>query len=134
MAVGIAPNIGDGPELIEGRWALGLAQGQNFQFQTISAKVGAAQAGATQISATTAMVYISVVTSATDSIKLPAAKKGLMRLVLNGTTNAPNIYGFNATDKIAGTVGTTAYQGLTANKSALFFCPADGFWGVIVSA
>ena len=132
---GISPNLGDGYELLDGGWAAALAGGQNLTTQTVAAKAGASATGATQINPNTAFCYISTVASATDSIKLPAAKKGLIVMVLNCVaSNAPNIYPFTTADKIGATATGSPYQGLSGTKSAVFFCPADGFWGVVLTA
>ena len=130
IAVTEAPQSGDGFELISGSWLQALSGGQNFRDQSVVAHAGGTQTPATQIGPNAAVVYVKTVASASDSVKLPAAKKGMIVMVLNGTATNANLYGFNATDTINGTLGSTAFT-LTANKAALFFCPADGFWGSI---
>jgi hypothetical protein len=130
VSVTEAPQAGDGYELLFGSWAQALAGGQNLHDQSIVCHAGGGQASATQIGPNAAVVYLKTVASVADSAKLPAAKKGMLVFILNGTANSANIYGFNATDDINGTLGSTA-AACAGNKSILFFCPADGFWGAI---
>ena len=133
MSVGIAPNKGDGFELLDGGWAQGLAGGQNNNTQTVIAHAGGGQASAVPIGPNTAFAYISTVASAADSVALPRAKKGQVVFVLNGTATSANLYAYNgSSDKINGTAGSTAFA-IAGNKSAYFFCPSDGFWGAIVT-
>ena len=133
MTVGIAPSRGDSFELIEGSWASAVAQGLNSSYQTVKAYATGGQTKATQIAVNASLVYISTVASGGDSVKLPAAKAGMVKMILNGTATSANVFGYNSTDTINGTVGSTA-AALAGNKSAVYFCPKDGYWGYVVIA
>ncbi len=134
MTVGIAPTPGDGFELINGNWAQALAGGQNGNVQTVVAHAGGLQPSAIKIAPNAEMVLISTVGSAADSVGLPRAKKGLLKLVLNGTATSADVYAYpGSTDTINGVATGTAYV-LAGAKAALFFCPKDGIWGAILTA
>src|SRR6266567_2938664 len=117
MSVGIAPVAGDGFELLDGNWAQALAGGQNLNPQVVLAHAGGGQANATKIGPNAAVVLISTVTTAADSVKLPVARKGLLVMVLNGTATSANVYPGNATDTINGG-GAGAALALAGHKAA----------------
>ena len=128
MTVGIPPDLGDGFELLSGGWAAGLSGGQNGTYQTIIAHVGGGQEDATEIFPTSLLIVVNTVLNAGDSVKLPSAQRGLVKMVVNPTANSANIFGRNTTDTINGVVGTTAFA-LAGNSSAVFFSPKHGVWG-----
>lgn len=134
---GIAPTVFDGFELIDGKWAAYVAQGNNLSFQTIAALAGGAQPGATQISAQAALVNVATVASANDSVKLNFATAGRFLMLVNPTGNNARVWANNLNNKATGILDTingvangTPFV-LTANKSALLFCPKAGIWGAV---
>lgn len=134
MSVGIAPNPNDGFELLDGSWASGLSQGQNAANQSVTAHAGGGQANATHIQLAAQLVAITTVANAADSVALPRAKKGQVKMVLNATATSANIYAYaGSTDTINGVATGTAYA-LAGAKAAIFFCPKDGLWGAVLTA
>ncbi len=134
MTVGIAPDPNDGFELISGAFASGLSQGQNATNQSITAHAGGAQPLATAIRPAAALVAITAVATGGDSVGLPRAKKGEVKMVLNATATSANIFAYpGSTDTINGVATGTAYA-LAGAKAVIFFCPKDGVWGAVLTA
>lgn len=97
----------------------------------ITAGAGGGQSNA--VALTTAINNITTVTTAADSVKLPAAVAGLVVFVTNSAASNPmQVFG-SGTDTInAVAYGTGVAQ--AAGKSAAYYCPADGKWLRILSA
>ena|ERR1700755_1890744 len=139
MTLGQMPTRG--LELIDGQYVNGIANGNNATFQTLTAKAGGTQAAATPISATAAMVNVSVTATNGDSVVLNFAVAGRQILLVNSGAATLSVYGQvsgnkangNVVDKINGTVGSTAYP-VTTGQSVKFFCPTNGLWYALKSA
>ncbi len=134
MTVGIAPNPNDGFELLDGGWASGLSQGQNQTNQSVTAHAGGGQANATKIQPAAALIAITAVATGADSVALPRAAKGQVKMVVNNTATSADIYAYPGTTDTINAVATGTAYVLAAGKSALFFCPKNGVWGAILTA
>lgn len=71
--------------------------------------------------------------AAAGYVCLPTAQPGKAIMIANATGQTINLYssatGYAGTaDNINGTVGTTAYTGLTTGKTAICFVPAANNW------
>jgi len=121
-----------------GVWTLdGPGSGAVGNFPTVTAQDGlTAHAGGGQGSATALPAQINRVTtvaSANDSVVLPAAKAGLQVTVVNAAAaNSMNV--FPATGDAINALGANAAYAMTANKTAQFFCTANGQWHAVLSA
>lgn len=84
------------------------------------------------------MSFLTYALSGTGSVCLPQAKGGTSLQIANQTGQTINIFTITPTsqslgagapnDYINGTVGTTAYTGLTNGKNADCFVPQNGNW------
>lgn len=135
---GIIPDAGQG--LIDSEYAQGIAQGQNDTIATVTAFAGGLQPGATLIPVSAQLINIGTVASGGDSLKLPFAVKGQVKILFNSTVTSCNIFGAigtnrktGAVDTINGVASTTAYA-LAGGKSAILFCPVNGAWAALLSA
>lgn len=131
MAIGQQVNAG--LALQDSDYVNGLAQGQNATNQSMTAFAGGGQASATKIQPAAQVISIDTVATAGDSVKLPNAVKGQVKMVYNNTATSANLFGANSTDTINGTVGSTAYA-IAANIAVTFFCPKNGIWAANKSA
>jgi len=133
MTVGIRPNDGGGPALVDQSWLLGLAGGANRNYVNgITAHAGGTKAAAFQLPANVAIIEVETVATNSDSVLLPQAKAGTIVFVYNKGAATLSSYG-KGTDTINGAATANAYD-LTTGLSALFFCPVDGAWAAIKSA
>lgn len=91
----------------------------------ITAFAGGGQTNAYQLSATVSNV--TVVASASDSVKLPRTVAGAWYVVVNSAaSNTMKVHSFN-TATINGTAGATGIS-VTAGSSVIFFCPTNLKW------
>ncbi len=134
MTVGIAPDRGSGFGLLDGGFVEGLAEGQNATNQSVTAFAGGAQPDATPIQPAAALIAITEVATGADSVGLPRAKKGQVKMVLNNTATSADIFVYPGTTDTINAVATGTAYALAGGKSALFFCPKDGVWGAILTA
>lgn len=139
MAKGIQPDAGFG--LVDSARINGIEQGENSSYKsTLTANSGGGQANATQIPPAAQMVRVSTVAVAADSVKLPFAIAGAMKLVVNDTLNAMDVFAKNGTNRLTGTTDTInalangVALSIAAGGRAMFFCPKDGKWFAVVSA
>lgn len=133
MLIGKAPPAGSSFQLIDGRWALAVANGSNRSYQNgITAHSSGTKAAAFQLPANVQLFEIDTVAADHDSVLLPAGKQGQIVMVANPTSHILDVYG-RGTDTINGIATATAYS-VGANKSAIFFCSKDGSWGGNLSA
>jgi hypothetical protein len=97
----------------------------------LTALAGGAQAG-TSLSGYAINRFTTVASSA-DSVQLPAAKAGRIRIVKNAAaSNAMAV--FPQTGEFINALSVNASFSLAANKAALFFCAVDGTWDGILTA
>lgn len=97
----------------------------------ITARAGGGQANATQLTAT--INRVTVVATAGDSVKLPAAKAGSWLMVFNkDSTDSMNV--FPSTGDAINALSANAAYALAATKGALFACAVDGTWDTILTA
>lgn len=137
--LGIQPDAGLG--LFDSERAKGIEQGVNASYKaTLTAFATGGQANATQIPPAAQLVRVSTVGTAADSVKLPFAEAGTVKIVWNDTANAVAVFAKNGTNRKTGTTDTiNALASATAlsvagGGRAMFFCPKDGKWAAIVSA
>jgi hypothetical protein len=101
-------------------------------FSVTSIDTTSGQANCTQL--TYGMTYLTQSLSGTGYVCLPTAKPGTETFIFNNTGQTVDIYGSATTaqagvqDNINGTVGTSAYAGMTNGKNADCFVPALGNW------
>jgi len=137
LAVGFAPGPGDGPELIEGRWAYGIVQGVNWTYQNgITAHAGGTQAACLSLTPGIYLYEVDTVASGNDSICLPFAQQGYNFSIRNAGAQTLAIYGQAANnqavtpaaaDTINGTAGSSSYT-LAANNNVECFAAKNGAW------
>jgi hypothetical protein len=133
MTVGIRPNDGGGPALVDQSWLLGLAGGANRNnVNGITAHSGGTKAAAFQLPANVALIEVETVAADNDSVLLPQAKAGTVVAVFNAGDHTLGIYG-KGTDTINSVATATQYS-LATTVAALFFCAKDGAWAAIKSA
>lgn len=138
MGVGIQQNYGFG--LSDQNYVDGIAQGQNWSTQVVTAFAGGGQAGATQINPAAAVVAIGTVVTAGDSVGLPFAVPGQSIDIANNTVTSANIFGKVAINKLTGVVdqinlsaGSNAYA-IATGVAVRFTCAQAGFWNANKSA
>lgn len=133
MTVGIAPPAGSGPALQDGQWLLGLASGQNRNFQNrLVAHAGGTKAAGIQLAAGVAIFGFATVVTNGDSAIMPAAIAGTVVCIRNAGAASLSLYA-KGTDKINGVASATAYS-LSADTSAIFFCAIDSAWSAVKTA
>jgi len=121
-----------GPRLIDGQLVGNLMGGQNFLAKTgLTALAGGGRTGATSL-AGAAVVEVSTVATAADSVVLPDAIPGSVLCVRNSCAQSMTVYALGS-DTINGTAGATGVAQANAT-SAVYFCPADGEWFRVLSA
>jgi hypothetical protein len=140
LAVGIAPGPGDGPELIEGRWAYGIVQGVNWTYQSgITAHAGGTQAACLSLTPGVYLYEIDTVASSNDSVCLPFAQQGTNFSIRNAGAQTVAIYGQSASnpavspaaaDTINGTAGSSSYT-VAANNNVECFAAKTGSWSCV---
>lgn len=96
----------------------------------ITARAGGGQASATALTAR--FNRITTVTTADDSVKLPAAKAGASCFVFNKGANSANV--FPATGDKVNALSANAAYALAATKGAMFVCMVDGTWDTLLTA
>jgi phage-related tail fiber protein len=140
MIVGQAPRPHSGPGLVDADWLSAVASMNNIPNQQVVAHAGGGQASATPINPQAGLVNLATVVTNGDSVQVPQATVGQSFVVFNSTAQSANFYAnpatnkvTNALDTINGSANANAYS-LANGKSALFFCPVDGAWAVLLSA
>lgn len=97
----------------------------------ITAGAGGTQANGFQLAA--AINRVSVVTSANDSLLLPASQPGAVVTVINdGAGNSMQVFGLG-TDTINDVLFSTGVA-VASGKTATYFCPVIGKWYQNISA
>lgn len=90
----------------------------------IVAKAGGGQASATQL--VNEVNEVATVATAADSVKLPAAQKGVTILVINKGANACQVFGL-AADTIDDQTSTVGVSQM-ASSAVLYICSSAGKW------
>lgn len=126
-----------GERLVDGAYlnGNGLAGGHNRSAMTLKALVGGAAPGTNISLINAAIVEVSTVASAGDSVQLPSAQGNDVLDVVNSTVNSMNVYS-NAktpTDTINGTPGT-APLAVAGGQRVRFFSTQKGKWFANLSA
>lgn len=147
MAIGRAPQVGQGVGMPDFMWLQGLAGGDNNRTQSgLTALAGGAQAGATLLGGPdpsglpASLVEVDTVATAADSVALPFATAGRMMLIRNAGANSMNVYAQSGTNRATGAQDSingganNAAVAIAANKSALAFCAKNGVWSMLLSA
>ncbi len=97
----------------------------------LTADTGSAQAGAEPL--THAINRVTTVGTAGDSVVLPAAVAGMVRLVKNADS-AESMDVFPASGDAINALSADAAYAVAATKAVLFFCAVDGTWDTILTA
>jgi hypothetical protein len=132
MTVGIQPPPGTGPQLIDGVWVNGIAQGVNFSSISGVVAAGSAQSGATQLAGQNMLVEIDTSTASTGlGVALPFAYAGSCLMFYNNTANNCTIYPSIANNPITAaqdTIDNTTSLSLNAHTSRIVWCAKTGVW------
>lgn len=120
-----------------GSWySNGLGTGYSGALPTVSymtgivAYAGGGQANATQLA--TVINRVTVVATASDSVRLPASAGGLQITVANAAANAMAVFPYLA-DAVNGAAASAVYT-VAAGKTATFYCAVAGQWHAVLSA
>lgn len=131
--VGIVPH--SGPQLIDGDYVVGLAQGNNFTYQSGITALGTTAANATALNPNTYMIEIDTAASGTG-VLLPFAIASDVLLLRNNGANNVVIYAQTATNSATGSVDTVnggASITLNAGKSTICFAAKNGVYSCLGS-
>ena len=132
MTVGIQPPLGSGPQLIDGVWVNGVAQGQNFSSISGVVAAGSAQSGATQLAGQNMLVEVDTSTASTGlGVALPFAFPGSMLMLYNNTANNCTIYPSIANNSVTAaqdTINNTTSLSLNSHTSRIVYCAKVGVW------
>jgi hypothetical protein len=137
MTIGFPPQ--EGFELIEGRYLLGIAGGQNRAYESgLTAHAGGTQAAGLVIPSGFELVEFDTVANAADSAVLPfATTPGTIIVVLNSTSTSMNVYSNPGTNPVTGSAdklnGSTSAAVAVAGTGGLtaavrFYCAKAGIW------
>lgn len=96
----------------------------------ITAFATGGQASATQLTKT--ISRITVCATIADSVKLPAAKAGDVRFLVNSGAASANV--FPATGETINALSANTALALAAGSKAAYFCPVDGAWFSLITA
>jgi len=125
------PWLGDTNVNIYTLWTATTNQTGRTYWPALSVSQTAAQANCTQLNTGVSEVKTS---AATGYVCLPTGNAGRVVMIGNASGQTIDIYGSASTavsgtqDTINGTVGTTAYTGLTTGKSTVCFTANAGAW------
>lgn len=89
--VGTPPLAGSGPQLIDGTWANGLANGTNYSFQSGITAAGTTQATGTQLPAGIFLIEIDTAAASTG-VNLPPCIPGTQLQIYNNGAQTVTIY------------------------------------------
>lgn len=97
----------------------------------LTAHAGGGQGDALQLAK--GINRITTVSTAADSVKLPAAVAGMQVVVINADgANAMDC--FPASGEVINALSADAALSIAANKTVLFFCAVNGTWNSILTA
>lgn len=128
---------GRGFALQDSAYVDGIASGNNASYATLIAHAGGGQAAATPMPPNAMIINLGTVATGGDSVVLPFALAGTIKMVFNSTAASANIFGqvsanrqTGVIDTINGVASSTAYA-LAAGARAIFFCGANGAWAAL---
>lgn len=131
MTVGIPP--GTGPQLVDGVWLQGIANGQNESYQSGISAAGTTQANATQLPSGIALIEVDTA-SANQGLALPPAFAGTevgVFVSVNATVKfyptVPNNPLTGSQDTINGGSSLTV-TGAAGGTVTWFACAKNGVW------
>jgi hypothetical protein len=109
-----------------------LEAGDGFSAKNaITAHAGGGQGSATVLDE--AISRVVTVASGNDSVVLPAAKAGMVRVVKNAhASNSMNVFPYSG-DAINALSANSAYA-VAATKVVMFVCAVDGTWDTLLTA
>ena len=128
MTIGTPP--GTGPQLIDGLWANGVANGQNASYQSGITATGSTQTGAFQLLAGVTLVEVDTTASGTG-VALPAAVQGTEISIYNNGANTLTVYPSIANNGLTGaqdTINNTTSATAATHTSLYLFCAKNGVW------
>lgn len=125
---------GQGFQTVDGVWLNGLANGQNYSYQSGITAAGTTQATATQLSAS---IYLQEVDTAAAStgVNLPPCVPGTQIILYNNGAQTLTVYPAVANNVLVSPAaqdtinnGTTLSGGLTTHTQIAFACMKAGVW------
>jgi hypothetical protein len=128
MTIGTTP-VGE-QQLIDGAWALGVANGQNGSYVNGVVAAGTTQAGATQLLPGNTLVQVDTV-GANAGVALPAAVQGTEISLYNNGANTLAVYPQIVNNALTGaqdTINNTTSITAATHTSLYFFCAKNGVW------
>lgn len=131
--IGTRPDRGF--QLVDGEWLRQLANGNNLSFANgITAKASGNQTTAVVLSANPNLIEVDTVASTHDSVALPFAAAGSVRMIFNNGAQSLDIWASPNTNPLTGTTDVinkttngTAYT-ITTGQAVIFFCAKNGVW------
>jgi hypothetical protein len=126
--VGIPPT--QGPQLIDGTWAAGIANGNNRSYQSGITAIGSSQATALQLSGSVALIELDTV-GASTGVALPQCLAGTTVRVYNASGTTVTIYpaiANNPNTAAQDTINAATSTTLATHVGASFNCAKDGNW------
>ena len=130
---GQAPLKSGEEQLVDGRWLLGLAGGENFSYALGVTATGTTQSGAAQLPSNALLVDVDASTASTGlGVALPFAVPGTALLLYNNTANNISVYPNavnNPKTAAQDTINNTTSVTVNAHTSEIFFCAKVGVWG-----
>lgn len=137
--LGIQPDAGLG--LVDSQRVSGIEQGANATYKaTLTAQADGTQANATTVPPAAQLVRVNTVAGIDDSVKLPFANAGAVKVIVNDSANQLAVFARNGTNRATGTTDTinalannVAYP-IPAGGRAMFFSPVNGRWFTVLSA
>jgi len=129
---GQAPLKSGEEQLVDGRWLLGLAGGENFSYALGVTATGTTQATAAPLPANAFLVDVDASTASTGlGVALPFAVPGTALLVYNNTANTITVYP-NVKNNPATAAQDTINNGtsvtIATHVAEIFFCAKAGVW------
>jgi hypothetical protein len=133
--VGNPPLPGMREGLVDGLWLQGMANGQNFSYQSgITAHAGGTQAACQNLPSNIAFTSVDTVATDHDSVCLPFAIAGMNIQIANNSGHILDIYGQSAVnpltaaaDTINNVIGSTVYSP-TTQQNIECFSAKNGAW------
>lgn len=130
LVVGTPP--GTGPQLVDGAWLNGLANGFNNSYQSSVSTAGTSSATATQITSGVRLVEIDTSAGGAAGLALPSALKGTIIQIFNNGASTAQLSPSASNNPItaaADTINNTVtFGGITPTNSVMCFSARDGFW------
>ena len=126
--VGTPPT--NGPQLIDGTWSNGLANGNNRSYQSGITAIGSSQATALQLSAGIALMEVDTVAGSTG-VALPPCLAGTTTRIYNASGTTVTIYpaiANNPNTAAQDTINAGTSTTLVTHVGSAFNCAKDGNW------